>query len=270
MQGIESQYHALLIDLDGTMYHGDTPIAGADQLIHYLRDHQIAYRFVTNNSSATAQQVADKLNKMGIEAAAGDVCTSAQATASYIAANYEQPRVYMIGEQGLLTALEEAGIIITDQNPNIVVQGIDREYTYEKGKKAVQFIRAGAVSIMTNPDLLLPSNEGLVPGAGSIGAMISASSGQQPIIVGKPSQLLIQFALDQLHIKAEQALVIGDNMNTDIAAGVNAGCGTALVYTGLTNADNYEYYSAQAQCVPDHIFNTLDDLRLYITGLSLA
>lgn len=270
MEGNSRQYSAMLIDLDGTMYHGDKPIAGAAALIQYLREQQIAYRFVTNNSSATAEQVAERLNTMGIMASSLDICTSAQATAHYIAAHYESPRVYLIGEHGLRTALEEAGIIITEDAPNIVVQGIDREFTYAKGSKAVQYILAGAAFIMTNPDLLLPSNEGFVPGAGSIGAMLSASSGQQPIIVGKPSKLLIQFALDQLHVKAGQALVIGDNMNTDIAAGVNAGCGTALVYTGLTTEHNFEYYKAQAQCEPDHIFETLDDLRMYITDLSLA
>ncbi|URN93938.1 MAG: TIGR01457 family HAD-type hydrolase [Candidatus Pristimantibacillus lignocellulolyticus] len=266
MTAMHNKYKALLIDLDGTMYHGDSPIEGASQLITYLQEHNWLYRFVTNNSSATPEQVSDRLNAMGIFAKPEHICTSAQATAHYITEQNspQKPKVFMIGEHGLRTALEDAGIEITDENPDYVVQGIDKSFNYEKATKAITLIRAGATSIMTNPDLLLPANGGLIPGAGSIGAMLQASSGKQPIVIGKPSSILVQYALSQLGVEAHEALVVGDNMSTDIAAGVHSGCGTVLLYTGLTNANNKSYYTEQAGCDAEYIFETIQDFQRFL------
>lgn len=266
MTAMHNKYKALLIDLDGTMYHGDTPIEGASQLITYLQEHNWQYRFVTNNSSATAEQVAERLNAMGISANAEHICTSAQATAHYIAQQSGQyrPKVFMIGEQGLRNALLEAGIELTDQHPDYVVQGIDKSFNYDKATQAITLIREGATFIMTNPDLLLPANGGFIPGAGSIGAMLQASSGKKPIVIGKPSSILVQYALSQLGIEAHEALVVGDNMSTDIAAGVHSGCGTVLLYTGLTNANNKSYYTEQAGCDAQYIFETIDDFQQFL------
>jgi len=258
---LKLRYHALLIDLDGTIYHGDKPIEGAAELIAYLRKQEWSYRFVTNNSSATPMQVAERLNNMGIDAEPDDVCTSAQATAYYIKQHMPKARVMMIGEYGLQQALLEQGITITDEQPDIVVQGIDRSFTYEKAIKAVQAIRDGAISIMTNPDLLLPANGGFIPGAGSIGAMLKAASGKEPVIIGKPSRILIQYALDKLNCAAEQALVVGDNMLTDIRSGVEAGCDTVLLYTGLTTPANVEEYRKLAECEPTYCYTDLYELK---------
>lgn len=262
----QRKFQALLIDLDGTMYHGNRPIEGAAQFITYLQENEWSYRFVTNNSSATANQVASRLIAMGIPAKPEDVCTSAQATAHYIIENKttDQPTAFVIGEEGLRIALEEAGVEITEHNPQYVIQGIDKQFNYEKAAQAVELIRNGASFIMTNPDLLLPSQHGLVPGAGSIGAMLKAASGVEPIIIGKPSSILINYALDQLKIGANEAIVIGDNMSTDIAAGVRAGCQTALLYTGLTNDANKAYYTELAGCDADYIFPTIDDLHQFL------
>lgn len=266
MTAMRSKYKALLIDLDGTMYHGDTPIEGASQLIKYLQEHNWLYRFVTNNSSSTAEQVAQRLTGMGIPAKAEDVCTSAQATAYYIASQKHDrtPKAYVIGEHGLRAALVEQGIELTDQQPDYVVQGIDKSFNYEKAAVAINFIRSGATSIMTNPDLLLPANGGLIPGAGSIGAMLQASSGIEPIVIGKPSSILVHFALTQLDVKPNEALVVGDNMSTDIAAGVQSGCDTVLLYTGLTNAENKSYYTEQAGCDAQYIFDTINEFQQFL------
>src|SRR5690606_2999872 len=155
----------------------------------------------------------------------------------------------------------DLGITITDEQPDIVVQGIDRSFTYEKAIKAVQAIRDGATSIMTNPDLLLPANGGFIPGAGSIGAMLKAASGKEPVIIGKPSRILIQYALDKLNCAAEQALVVGDNMLTDIRSGVEAGCDTVLLYTGLTTPANVEEYRKLAECEPTYCYTDLYELK---------
>ncbi|MCR2802883.1 TIGR01457 family HAD-type hydrolase [Paenibacillus soyae] len=250
----------LLIDLDGTLYHGHEMIAGADRLIRSLRARRIPYLYVTNNSSATPEEVADRLSAMGIPAVADEVCTSAQAAAGYIVAKSPGASVYVIGEAGLTAALEAAGLHLTEQSPDYVVQGIDRSLSYDRVARAVAFIRGGAVSVMTNPDLLLPTAGGLMPGAGSIGAMLQAASGVKPVLIGKPSDVIMNYALDRLGVRAEETWVVGDNIATDIAAGIAAGCGTVLVLTGLTNADNREHYEKEAGCRAELVCENLDAL----------
>lgn len=257
---------ALLIDLDGTIYHGNRAIDGADRLIDYLKEHNIPYRFVTNNSSSSPERVSDRLREMGIAAEPGDVCTSAQAAAAYVAAEKPGASVHVIGEDGLKEALHDAGLASGASHPDYVVQGIDREFTYEKAAMAVERIRGGAVYVLTNPDLLLPSDGGFIPGAGSIGAMLAAASGAEPILIGKPSSILMDYALQQLGVKAEETCVVGDNLATDIAAGIAAGCATVLVLTGLTTRDNYDMYANKAGCRPDWICDDLPGLITFIAG----
>ncbi|OBR66983.1 HAD family hydrolase [Paenibacillus oryzae] len=261
---------ALLIDLDGTIYHGKHAIKDAGRLIACLKKSGLPYRFVTNNSSTSPDKVAERLREMGIDAEAGDVCTSAQAAAAYVAACKPGAAVHVIGEEGLLDALREAGLHLQSEAPDFVVQGIDRCFTYEKAALAVDRIRGGATYVLTNPDLLLPSDNGFIPGAGSIGAMLSAASGAEPVLIGKPSSILMDYALQQLGCNAEETWVIGDNLATDIAAGKAAGCGTLLVLTGLTTCDNYEVYAQKAGCRPDLICTALDDVINWITGEQAA
>lgn len=260
MKGKITTMNGLLIDLDGTLYHGSNRIEGADRLIAALREANMAYCYVTNNSTSTPAEVADRLSAMGIPALPGEVCTSAQAAAGYIAERSPGASVYVIGEKGLYEAMIDAGLRPTEENPDFVVQGLDRSLTYERIAKAVHCIRGGSTFVMTNPDLLLPSANGLLPGAGSIGAMLRAASGQEPIVIGKPSGILMDYSLEKLGMEAANTWVVGDNLATDIAAGVAAGCGTALVFTGLTNEQNYERYAEAAGCKPDLIFKDLYEL----------
>ncbi|MDQ6418090.1 TIGR01457 family HAD-type hydrolase [Paenibacillus sp. LHD-117] len=257
----------LLIDLDGTMYQGTRPVEGADQLIRFLKSSNIAYRFVTNNSSATPEDVAARLNGMGIPAEPQDVCTSGQAAAVYIAERQPGASVFVIGMKGLRQALLDSGLQLTDERPDYVVQGIDRQFTYDLLARAVRHIREGAPYILTNPDLLVPSTDGLVPGAGSISAMLRAASGTEPIVIGKPSSILMDYALKQIGLSAQDTWVVGDNLATDIAAGKASGCGTMLVLTGLTTRDNYDGYARAAGCEPDRIYETLDALTEEIAAM---
>ncbi|MDQ8733745.1 TIGR01457 family HAD-type hydrolase [Paenibacillus sp. LHD-38] len=255
----------LLIDLDGTLYHGTHRIDDADRLISYLRDTKLPFRFVTNNSSSTPEEVADRLNNMGIPAVPKDVCTSAQAAAGHIAEIKPGASVFVVGETGLKKAVQETGLSLTEEQPDFVLQGIDRSFTYERLTKAVRYIHGGAAFVMTNPDLLIPSTDGLIPGAGSIGAMLRAAGGKEPILIGKPSSILMKYSLREIGLKAEETWVVGDNMATDIAFGEAAGCGTILVLTGLTTAENLSYYMEQAGCQPSVICNHLEELRSYIS-----
>lgn len=250
----------LLIDLDGTLYHGNNMIEGADTLIRHLQQREIRYLFVTNNSSATAEVVADRLRAMGIPASADDICTSSQAAAAYIAQELNAPRVFTVGEDGLRDALTKAGLQLVDDQPDIVVQGIDRQLTYERIAAAVRHIRDGAVYILTNPDVLLPSDTGLIPGAGSISAILQKASGVEPVIIGKPSAILMNYALERLGQKAEDVWVIGDNPATDIAAAKASGCRSVLVLTGLASEANYQKLLEQAGCAADEIIADLHQL----------
>lgn len=250
------------------MYHGSTMIEGADALISTLQQLQIPYQFVTNNSSRTPEEVADMLNGLGINAKSQDVLTSAQAAASYILKKFPGRRVFMIGERGLEQALKDAGIAwiadveaVWNEEVDIVVQGIDRSVSYAKLEAAAAAVRKGALSILTNPDLMLPSDRGFSPGAGSIGAAIQAASGVEPVVIGKPSRIIMDAALERLGCRAEEAIVIGDNMMTDMLAGQQAGCRTALVLTGITTAANLEDYQKRSGVNPDMICEKLEELR---------
>ncbi|MGO4790236.1 TIGR01457 family HAD-type hydrolase [Paenibacillus sp. 2KB_20] len=250
----------LLIDLDGTLYHGRYRIEGADLLIERLKELQIPFLYVTNNSSRTPEQVAAHLMELGIPALPEEVCTSSLAAAKYIAEKSPGAKVAMLGEVGLREALLSAGLNIVEQSPKYVIQGIDRSFDYEKLTRAVRWIQEGAVSILTNPDLQLPSDTGLMPGAGSLGAAIEAASGVKPTVIGKPSSILMEFASDRLGLAPEDTYVIGDNIRTDIAAGAHAGCKTVLVMTGITTDLNMETHMEATGVTPDFICRDLSEV----------
>lgn len=258
-----------LIDLDGTMFHGSQMIAGADQLITALHELNIPLLFVTNNSTRTPAQVADLLRSMGIPASVDEVVTSSIAVAEYVKEHFNGERVFMIGEQGLKQALNEANIdwtsdpqaVYQDDNIKVVVQGLDRSFSYEKLEAAAIAIRNGAAFVATNPDLMLPSDKGISPGAGTITAAIQAASSYDPVYMGKPHSIIMEVALKRLGISADEAIVIGDNMATDMLAGVNAGCYTALVLTGVTTTSNLAFYIEKTGASPDLICEDLEVMK---------
>ncbi|MDQ0194863.1 HAD-IIA family hydrolase [Paenibacillus wynnii] len=250
----------ILIDLDGTLYHGRHRIPGADVLIKGLRDAEIPFLFVTNNSSRTPESVAEHLRGMGIEAKAEEVCTSSLAAARYISEESPGATVAILGEEGLHQACMDAGLTPVSEAPQYVVQGIDRSFTYNSLAQASRWIMEGAVSVLTNPDLMLPSDDGVMPGAGTIGAAIEAASGVAPIVIGKPERHLMTYATSLLNINPKNAIVVGDNMRTDIAAGAGAGCRTVLVLTGLTTEENLEHYKTVTGITPDYICADLTEL----------
>lgn len=259
-------WKAFLIDLDGTLYHGTRMIPGADRLISALRAEQIPFLFVTNNSTRTPRQVAEHLQAMGIPAQAEAVCTSAVAAAGYVAGELAGGRVAPIGETGLLEALGEAGLTLDFERPDVVVQGIDRNFTYETLTRAVRWISGGARYVLTNPDLLLPTQDGLMPGAGTLSAAIQAATGVKPVVIGKPAEPLMNYAIARLGLPHAEVAVIGDNMHTDIAAGVNAGCGTILALTGVTTAERLPDFVKSSGVNPDVVCHTLDEVTKLICG----
>jgi 4-nitrophenyl phosphatase len=258
-----------IIDLDGTMYAGKRPIPYTGEFIASLRREGWPYLFLTNNSTVHPHEVAERLHDLtGIVTSGGDVLTSAMACARFIMEQAKGSRVYCIGEEGLKETLKSAGLTLTEKDPDYVVQGIDRTFTYSKLEQAVRFIRAGAVYIQTNPDHLLPLEEGPIPGSGAIGAAIRTASETEPIVIGKPAPIITRYGIRHIGLPEQDIWMVGDNIRTDIGAGIATGCRTALVLTGLATARNYEALIRDTGIKPDLCANHLMELFEKIKGSS--
>lgn len=251
-------YKGYLIDLDGTMYKGTDHIAGAAEFVTTLNEKGIPYLFLTNNSTSRQEDVAHKLNGLDIHATADHVFTSSMATAKYIKRENPHARCMVIGEKGLYHSIEKEGLIISHEACDYVVIGLDREITYEKLAMACLAIRDGAIFISTNGDIAVPTERGFLPGNGALTAVITVSTGVQPIFIGKPENIIMDGALDVLGIMKDEALMVGDNYQTDILAGIRANIDTLMVFTGITP---YEDYPTLPQKPTYHVQNLLEWIK---------
>ncbi|MGM7722516.1 TIGR01457 family HAD-type hydrolase [uncultured Metabacillus sp.] len=249
------QYKGYLIDLDGTMYRGTEQIEAAGEFVAFLAKKELPYLFVTNNSSQTPEQVAKKLQEFNIQATKESVFTTSQATANYIWEKKQDATVYAIGEIGLKQALQQRGLRFVDHDPDFVVTGIDREITYEKLAKACIAVRNGAVFVSTNADVALPTERGLLPGNGAMTSVITVSTNTQPIFIGKPEGIIVEQALQVLGTAKHETLMVGDNYDTDIKAGINCGLDTLLVHTGVTSKEHLKTYPIQ----PTYSMDSLEE-----------
>lgn len=247
-------YSGYLFDLDGTVYHGDVPIPSAIRFIDSLTNKGINYGFVTNNSTRSPNEVAAKLNHLGINAHASQVMTSSIATAIYLREKHPNTSISIIGERGLKEALTE--FKQTDFNPDIVVVGLDRGVTYNKISAAARQIVAGSIFIATNPDRIITTEKGLVAGNGAIAAAIAYASKIEPIFIGKPDAAIITAAMKMLGMEKEDTVLVGDNYETDLCAGMNAHIDTIHVQTGVSK--NISLYKEQ----PTYSIKSLDDWKL--------
>jgi 4-nitrophenyl phosphatase len=249
------QYKGYLIDLDGTMYKGSERIEAASDFVKRLRDKNIPYLFVTNNSSRTPEQVSEKLQQFDIPSNEKLVFTTSQATANFIYEQKKDASVYVIGEEGIRTALEEKGFVFAGENADYVVVGIDREINYEKLAIACLAVRNGAIFISTNGDIALPTERGLLPGNGSFTSVITVSTQTKPIFIGKPESIIMEQALKVLGTNKDETLMVGDYYDTDILAGMNTGLDTLLVHTGVTTKELLTGYDRQ----PTYAIHSLDE-----------
>lgn len=229
------EYKGYLFDIDGTIYKGTELIVGAKEFVQKLADDGIPYLFVTNNSSKTPDEVAMKLNSMGIPCNKDNVVTSAMATARYIALEAKGSTVYVIGGSGIRTALTEAGMtIVDDEHADYVVVGLDIDLTYEKLAKACLAVRNGATFISTNKDVSIPTERGFLPGNGSITSVVHVSTGVEPIFIGKPEVHIMNEAVEIIGLPKEELVMVGDLYMTDILSGINSNIDTIHVQTGVS------------------------------------
>lgn len=244
---ILSNVRALIIDMDGVLWHGNNPISGLVEFFKVIRQQKIRFILATNNASLTPEQYVLKLAKMGVTVSSDEILTSGAATALYLAQHYEpsKTRVFVVGEDGARQPLLKHGFILTDlyeindeNGADIVVCGKDETLNWAKLATATLNIRAGAKFVGTNADVTLPTERGLTHGNGAILAALEAATGIKPFIVGKPEPIIYQQALTLLGVELEEAVAIGDRLDTDILGAVRTGIRSLLVLTGVSSEED--------------------------------
>lgn len=234
---------AFICDMDGVIYHGNRILPGVEKFVNWLKTEGKEYLFLTNNSSYSPRELRDKLLRMGLDIAAEHFYTSALSTARFLSEQKPGGSAYVVGEAGIINALLAKEYTMNDVDPDYVVISETRNYNYDTLVKAINLVRDGAKLIGTNPDLTGPVEDGIVPGTGSLVAPIELSTGKKAYFVGKPNPLMMRNAISRIGVKREETVIIGDRMDTDIVAGVEAKIDTVLVLSGVTNRTDIETYA---------------------------
>jgi NagD protein len=230
------------MDMDGVLVHEQQALPGAAEFVGRLAELSIPFLVLTNNSIYTPRDLAARLRASGLEIPERSIWTSALATARFLSDQRPDGSAFVVGEAGLTTALHTAGYTLTDTSPDYVVLGETRTYSFERITRAIRLIRDGARFIATNPDATGPSQDGPLPATGSVAALISRATDQAPYFVGKPNPLMMRSALNALDAHSEETAMIGDRMDTDVIAGIEAGLETVLVLSGVTSAEEAERF----------------------------
>jgi NagD protein len=250
------EIHSWLMDMDGVLVHEEHAIPGADRFLNRLRERELPFLVLTNNSIYTRRDLSARLKLSGLDVPEERIWTSANATANFLAAQRPGGSAFVIGESGLTTALHSAGYTMTEREPDYVVLGETRTYSFERIAHAIRLVAAGARFIATNPDPTGPTPDGPLPATGSVAALISKASGVDPYFVGKPNPLMMRSALNAIDAHSETSAMVGDRMDTDVVSGLEAGMHTVLVLTGSTSRETAERFPF----VPSRIVDSIADL----------
>lgn len=245
-----------ICDMDGVIYHGNVLLPGVKEFVEWLQREDKEYLFLTNASGKTPLELQMKLSRMGLNVDKEHFHTSALATARFVSQQMEHCTAYVIGEPGLVGALYECGVAISDRNPDYVIVGEVQNYNYETICKAVSLVREGARLIGTNSDVTGPSDLGIVPACRALISPIEMATGKQAYFVGKPNPLMMRTGLRILGVHSEDAAMIGDRMDTDIIAGIESGLDTVLVLSGVTSREQVSLFPYR----PRLILNGVGDI----------
>lgn len=252
-----------LTDMDGVLVHEETVIPGAADFIAALVESGRRFLVLTNNSIFTPRDLKARLRASGIDLPEESIWTSALATAQFLDDQRPGGTAFVVGEAGLTTALHEVGYTLTERDPEYVVLGETRTYSFEAITKAIRLIEGGARFIATNPDVSGPSKQGTLPATGSVAALISAATGRQPYFIGKPNPLMMRSALNRIDAHSESTVMVGDRMDTDVISGLEAGLRTVLVLTGSTRPDEVQRFPYQ----PTRVVDSIADVVPLVTEL---
>ncbi|MBL1099652.1 HAD-IIA family hydrolase [Streptomyces coffeae] len=247
-----------LTDMDGVLMHEGIPVPGAEAFIKRLRETETPFLVLTNNSIYTQRDLQARLSRIGLDVPEQNIWTSALATAQFLDEQRPEGTAYVIGEAGLTTALHDIGYVLTDVEPDYVVLGETRTYSFESLTKAIRLINNGSRFIATNPDEIGPSAEGALPATGSVAALITRATGQEPYFVGKPNPLMMRAGLNVIGAHSESSAMIGDRMDTDVRAGLEAGMETFLVLTGVTKREEVDRFPYRASTVVESIADLVE------------
>ncbi len=258
--GKDRPIESWLTDMDGVLIHEGSLIPGADEFIRRLTATGRPFLVLTNNSIYTPRDLRARLSHIGIEVPESAIWTSALATARFLDLQRPEGSAYVLGEAGLTTALYEIGYTLTDRDPDYVVLGETRNYSFEAITTAIRLVKNGARFIGTNPDPTGPSREGILPATGSVAALITKATGVEPYFVGKPNPLMMREALNKIEAHSETSAMVGDRMDTDVLSGLEAGLRTFLVLTGVTQAQEVGRYPY----LPSQVVNSVADLLAYL------
>ncbi len=248
----------LIIDMDGVIWKSDAPIGDLAAIFSRIRERGLKFIFATNNSTRTSEQYVARLQEFGVEAEPWQVVTSSQGAAHAVAQKFPAgTKVFMIGEDGIHMALEEKGfeILSVEDAPQaeVVVMGIDRFITFEKVCEATLLVRRGIPFYVTNTDKTFPTPRGEIPGSGAWVSIITTATDVQPVVAGKPFPFLMELSLEKLGMRKEETLVVGDRLETDIAAGQAVGCPTALVLSGVSTREQADLWRPQIDIIVDDL-----------------
>jgi NagD protein len=257
MPGHDAITHYLM-DMDGVLVHEEAMVPGADRWIEALRAAGLPFLLLTNNSIYTPRDLQARLRLTGLDVPAESIWTSALATARFLDDQRPGGTAYVVGEAGLTTALHDVGYILSEREPDYVVLGETRTYSFESITRAIRLVAAGARFIATNPDATGPSPLGLTPATGSVAALISRATGVAPYFVGKPNPLMMRSALRAIDAHSESTVMIGDRMDTDVIAGLEAGLRTILVLTGITTRAASDRFPYRPTRVVDSVADLVD------------
>ena len=236
--------------------HEGRALPGASALIKQWQDAGTPFLVLTNNSIYTPRDLAARLQATGLDVPEDRIWTSALATANFLKSQNPNGTAFVLGEAGMTTALHDIGYVMTDQNPDYVVLGETRNFNFESLTRAIRLINNGSRFIATNPDATGPSAEGVLPATGSVAALITKATGKEPYIVGKPNPMMFRSAMRKIGAHSESTGMIGDRMDTDVVAGIEAGLHTVLVLTGIADQTEIEKYPFR----PNEILNSVADL----------
>jgi NagD protein len=250
-----------LMDMDGVLVREEHAVPGAADFLDRLRETGTPFLVLTNNSIYTRRDLAARLRASGLEVPEDSIWTSALATAGFLQDQRPDGTAFVIGETGLTTALHQAGYTLTERNPDYVVLGETRTYSFERITQAIRLVESGARFIATNPDPTGPSQQGPLPATGSVAALISHATGVAPYFVGKPNPLMMRSALNAIDAHSETTAMIGDRMDTDIVAGLEAGLETVLVLTGVTTREHAERFPYRALRIVDSVADLVGEIE---------